>query len=68
MRFAIFTSLLAFIFLVAAVHLPPAGGLLLMIPIFLAATTLAKWWQSSRQRLRRAADAESNFERARRIN
>jgi hypothetical protein len=67
-RFATFASVLAFIFLAAAVHLPPLGCVLLTVPIFLTATTLGKWWQNSRERLRRAADVDSNFERARRIN
>jgi len=33
-----------------------------------AGATLARWWQNSRERLRRKAEMDTNFGRARRIN
>lgn len=68
MRFMTFACLLTFIFLVAALHLPPLGCVILMVPIFLTGMTLSRWWQNSRERLRRQAEEASSFERARRIN
>ena len=67
-RFTIFSWLLAFIFVVAILFLPNKGRVLMLVPVFLAGMTLARWWQGSRARLRREAAATSNFERARRIN
>ena len=68
MRFTIFSWLLAFIFIVAILFLPNKGRVLMLIPVFLAGMSLAKWWQNTRERLRRESEAASNFERARRIN
>jgi|GEM_PF-4958626 len=69
MRFTIFSWVLAFVFLAAFFFLPQARyRLLLAVPIFLVGATLAKWWQTSRERLRRQAEVDENFARARRIN
>jgi phosphatidylglycerophosphate synthase len=67
-RFTAFSWLLAFVFIVAILFLPNKGRVLLLVPIFLAGMSLAKWWQGSRERLRQKAEAETNFARARRIN
>ncbi len=67
-RFTAFSWMLAFAFVVAILFLPTKGRVLMLVPVFLAGMSLAKWWQNSRARLRRDAAATSNFERARRIN
>ena len=67
-RFTIFSWLLAFIFVAAILFLPNKGRVLLLVPVFLVGMSLAKWWQHTRERLRRDAAATSSFERARRIN
>jgi len=67
-RFTAFSWLLAFIFVLALIFLPNKGRVLMLVPIFLAGMTLARWWQSARERLRRRAEEESGFARARRIN
>lgn len=68
LRFTIFSWLMAFIFIVAILFLPNKGRVLMLIPVFLTGMSLAKWWQHTRERLRRDAEAASSFERARRIN
>ncbi|MGB8170032.1 MAG: hypothetical protein WCF18_21190 [Chthoniobacteraceae bacterium] len=67
-RFTIFSWLLAFIFIVAILFLPNKGRILMLVPVFIAGMSLARWWQNSRERLRREAQAETDFARARRIN
>ena len=67
-RFTIFSWLLAFVFVLAILLLPNKGRVLMLVPVFLVGMTLAKWWQNTRERLRREAAATSDFERARRIN
>lgn len=67
-RFTIFSWVLAFIFVGAILFLPNKGRVLMLVPIFLAGTTLARWWTNSRERLRRKAEMDTNFGRARRIN
>ena len=68
MRFTIFSWLLAFIFIGAILFLPNKGRVLMLVPVFIAGMSLARWWQNSRERLRREAEVATNFERARRIN
>jgi len=67
-RFTMFSWVLAFLFVGALLFLPNKGRVIMLVPVFLAGATLAKWWQTSRERLRREADADANFARARRIN
>lgn len=68
MRFTIFSWILAFVFVVAILFLPNKGRVLMLVPVFIAGMTLARWWQSSRERLRREEAEASDFARARRIN
>jgi uncharacterized membrane protein len=63
-----FTGLVAFLFLLAFLFLPDKGRVLLLIPIFLFGTTVARWMSKSRERLRRQTREQANFERAKRIN
>jgi Flp pilus assembly protein TadB len=67
-RFTIFSWLLAFVFVMAILFLPNKGRVLMLVPVFIAGMSLAKWWQNSNTRLRRTTTEQSNFERARRIN
>jgi Flp pilus assembly protein TadB len=67
-RLTAFSWLLAFVFVVAIVFLPNKGRIIMLVPVFIAGTTLARWWQSSRERLRRQAEQEAGFAQARRIN
>jgi hypothetical protein len=67
-RFTAFVWLVVFLMLVAFVFLPNKGRVLMMLPAFLLSVSLAKWWKSSRARLRKAAERQTNFERARRVN
>jgi hypothetical protein len=67
-RFSIISWVLAFIFIAALLFLPNKGRIIMLVPVFLAGATLAKWWQTSRERLRQEAEGETNFARARRIN
>ncbi len=67
-RFTIFAWTLAFIFIGAILFLPNKGRVLMLVPVFLTGMSLARWWQHSRERLRREAEAETDFARARRIN
>jgi hypothetical protein len=67
-RFTIFSWVVAFIFIAAVLFLPNKGRIVLLVPVFVVGVTLAKWWQTSRERLRREAEVDTNFARARRIN
>jgi Flp pilus assembly protein TadB len=67
-RYSLFIAALGVILIVVVLHVPPLAAAMLMLPIFVIGMTLAKWWQSTRERLRRESEEASNFERARRIN
>jgi Na+/H+ antiporter NhaD/arsenite permease-like protein len=67
-RFTIFSWVLAFIFVTAALFLPNKGRVILLLPLFLIGATLARWWQNTRDRIRRKNAMDTNFGRARRIN
>ena len=67
MRFALFTWVIATLFALIFVRVPSIR-LILLLPGFVIGTMLVKWWQNSRARLRREAETETNFDRARRIN
>ena len=57
-----------FVFLVALLFLPNKQRVLLMLPLFLAAVTLAGVWRKGRARLRREHELRDNFGRAKRVN
>lgn len=67
-RFSLFICAAGFLFLGAFLLLPNKGRVVLLLPVFLIAVSLAKWWTGARARFRRAAEAQSSFERARKIN
>ncbi len=67
-RFAIFSVVLAFLFVGAFLFLPNRGRVIVAVPCFLAAMTLIRWWQNARARQRRDAESDDHFARARRIN
>ena len=67
-RFTAFTWLIAFVFAAGFIFLPNKGRVIMMLPVFLVAVSLAKWWKNSRARPRREAQLDTNFERARRVN
>lgn len=67
-RFTVFAWLVGFLFVLAFLFLPYKGRIVMLLPVFLVAVSLAKWWKNSRARLRREAGLDANFERARRIN
>jgi len=67
-RFTAFTWLIGFLFVAAFIFLPNKGRIIMMLPVFLVAVSLAKWWKNSRARLRREAELDTAFERARRVN
>lgn len=67
-RFATFGAVLAVVCAVAMLYLPHKERILLVLPLFAVGATLAKWRHNSRERLRRQAQEESSFGRARRIN
>lgn len=67
-RFGIFTWVTGLLFLAAFMFLPNKGRIIMVLPFFIIAVTLAKWWKKSRNRMRQEAEQDSNFARARRIN
>lgn len=67
-RFTIFTVFVGLLFILGFLFLPNKGRIVMLLPCFVVAVSLAKWWQNSRARLRREARMDTNFERARRIN
>jgi energy-coupling factor transporter transmembrane protein EcfT len=67
-RLALFSWLAGFVFLIALLFLPNKQRVLLMIPIFLVAVTVAKLWRDGRARLRREHEERDRFERMKRIN
>lgn len=67
-RFTVFAWLVGFLFVLAFLFLPNKGRIVMLLPVFLTAVSLVKWWKNSRARLRREAQLDTNFERARRVN
>ncbi len=68
MRLAIFSWVSGFAFLIALLFLPNKQRVLLMIPIFLVALTVAKLWRSGRARLRREEEERGSLDRMKRVN
>jgi len=67
-RLALFSWLAGFVFFVALMFLPNKQRVLLMIPIFLVAVSVAKLWRDGRARLRREHEERDRFERMKRVN
>lgn len=68
MRLALFCWVSGFTFLVALLFLPNKQRVLLMIPIFILVTTVAKLWRTGRARLRREEEERGSIDRMKRIN
>ena len=68
MRVAIFAWLAGFAFLIALLFLPNKQRVLLMIPIFVLAMTIAKLWRTGRARLRREEAERGSLDRMKRVN
>jgi Na+/H+ antiporter NhaD/arsenite permease-like protein len=67
-RISAFSWLVGFLLLLAFVFLPGKGRVLMMLPVFFAVVTLAKFWRNSRERLRREQQAEVDMDRMKRVN
>jgi hypothetical protein len=57
-----------FLLLLAFVFLPNKQRVLMLLPVFFAAVTLAKFWRNSRERLRREQRAQVDMERMKRVH
>ena len=68
LRLALFSWMATVVFVIALMFLPNRQRVLLMIPIFLVAVTVAKLWRDGRSRLRRADEERNRFDRMKRIN
>ena len=68
MRVALFSWIAGFSFLVALIFLPNKPRVLLMIPLFVLAVTVAKLWRTGRARLRREEEERSSLDRMKRVN
>jgi hypothetical protein len=67
-RFAAFSWLAGLLFLAAFIYTPGVGRLILMVPGFLLAVSMARWWKKSRARLRQEEGGGIDFERMKRVN
>jgi hypothetical protein len=67
-RLALFSWVGGFAFLVALIFLPNKQRVLLMIPLFFAAVTVAKLWRDGRARIRREHEERDRLDRMKRIN
>jgi Na+/H+ antiporter NhaD/arsenite permease-like protein len=67
-RTAVFSWMVGFLFLFAFVFLPNKPRVLMLLPAFFVAVTLAKFWRNSRERLRREHQEQIDIERMKRVN
>ena len=67
-RISAFSWLVGFLLLVAFLFLPNKQRVLMLLPAFFAAVTLAKFWRNSRDRLRREQQAQVDYDRMKRVN
>ena len=67
-RFSFFSWIVGILFVLAFLFLPTKGRVLMVLPFFLVAASLAKWWRTSRERLRREESMRSDLDRMKRIN
>ena len=68
MRLALFCWIAGFAFVVALVFLPNKQRVLLAIPMFVLAVTLAKLWRTGRARLRREEEERGSIDRMKRVH
>ena len=67
-RFSFFTWIVGILFVLAFLLLPNKGRVLMVVPFFLVGASLAKWWRTSRERLRREENLRTGLERMKRVN
>ena len=67
-RFSFFSWIVGILFVLAFLFLPNKGRVLMVLPFFLVAASLMKWWRTSRERLRREESMRSDLDRMKRIN
>jgi hypothetical protein len=67
-RISLFSWVVGFILLVAFLFLPGKQRVLMLLPVFFAAVTLAKFWRNSKERLRREQQERVDLERMKRVN
>ena len=68
MRMALFSWVAGFVFLIALIFLPNKQRVLLLIPIFVLAVSIAKLWRTGRTRLRREEEERGSIDRMKRVN
>ena len=68
MRASIFTWLVGFLLLVAFLFLPNRARVLLILPVFIGAVSVARLLRDARNRLRRESEARVDFERMKRVH
>jgi Na+/H+ antiporter NhaD/arsenite permease-like protein len=66
-RISAFSWLVGFLLLIAFVFLPNKQRVLMILPAFFSAVTLAKFWRNSRDRLRREQQGRVDLERMKRV-
>ncbi len=60
--------LLGFVFVAAFLFLPNKQRVLMLLPAFIVAVSLAKFWRDKRNRLRRESDESARLARMKRVN
>ena len=67
-RVSAFAWLAGFLFLIAFAFLPNKQRVIMLLPAFIFAVALAKFWRDKRARLRRENDERASLERMKRVN
>lgn len=67
-RFSAFGWLVGFLFLLAFAFLPDKQRVILLVPAFIAAIGLAKFWRDKRAHLRRRSAEQARLDRMKRVN
>lgn len=67
-RVSAFAWLVGFIFLLAFVFYPGRLRVIMLLPAFIFAVSLARFWRDKRARLRRESEERVNLERMKRVN
>ncbi len=67
-RFSAFAWVVGFLFLLAFIFLPNKQGVILMVPAFIVAVGLAKFWRDKRADLRRKSAEQTRLDRMKRVN
>lgn len=67
-RFSAFAWVVGFLFLLAFIFLPNKQRVILMVPAFIVAIGLAKFWRNKRADLRRRSAEQARIDRMKRVN